>query len=269
MKLKKFAFIFFVILILIISIYYIGIKYYEKPQLIQIKNYYDENKDIINLNLLEQSVIGDVEGVAYIDFEINLINEDTVPLNFKILGATPTAFSTSITNKIDILEFISVEKGETYAFVTDEIDVRPFESDTPTDFLIMVKAENTSYRHSVTKFANVSILVEPNPPSIFTVIINSYSGDTLITTGCNDASECEDKIGKIKSCIYHVCTYTDDTGEILPRCLAGDIDHDGDVDWDDLQLFSNGMAGVGDYCWSDYISVKRNMGSSGPFPCKC
>ena len=163
---KKYMFIagaILVILLAAIGVYMLFIRDTEKPML-SVYKYYD--KDGIEIPLKQQSVVGGVEGVYYIEFMVNVKNEDTIPLNFEITSSSPPSFTTTLASA----EIKSIESEASDFWITEKLEIPPFEDEGTADLSVCVTG-SSDIRQSSTICGDLTLDVLPDPYATFTVTI--------------------------------------------------------------------------------------------------
>lgn len=141
------------------------------------------------------SIVGDVEGVSYIDFVATVTNTGELPLTVSIDQATPPALSSALTVSNEPLA-----PGETREFTSDVIDVAPFEGSIQ-EFFVRVRADYTygGSTDSIYKEGSVTLQILEDPDADFTLGFTSSVGSegtgtngTCSSSGasCSDGSEC-------------------------------------------------------------------------------
>ena len=89
---------------------------------------YDADGNLIDDEpLIQQSVVGGVAGVSFIDLTITATNTGDETLNCELKSATPTQFDNAITKTTE-----TINVGNKFAWTSSLIDVAPFESPTGT-----------------------------------------------------------------------------------------------------------------------------------------
>jgi len=159
-----------IILIMLLLVGGLGYFFYNtltSKQLLGINGYYDKNGNKISQSFLKQSVIGNVDGVAYITLAINVVNEDKYDGTFTIIDASPLDFK----NSIAINSSINVKAGQTATWTSGLIPVKQWESKT-VNFSVTVRA-TSNVRATVDKTAQLSIDVKPDMPLTFSIGLNS------------------------------------------------------------------------------------------------
>lgn len=134
---------------------------YNKPAL-GIDGYYDENRDQIDI---EQAVVGGIEGVQYITFRVTATNEDTVPLTFEIINATPY----ELQDVLPMFEQETVEVDETASWLSDLVDVEPFIG-MNQEFTVTVLATSGARKDTERTF-NIFVQVDEDPEAGFSIDI--------------------------------------------------------------------------------------------------
>jgi|GEM_PF-4658209 len=136
---------------------------YNTPAL-GVQAYYDSEGHQLGV---EQAVVGGVEGVSYITFQVNALNEDTVPLEFEIIDATPQALA----DALPLFTKKSAEQEDYARWVSDLVAVEPYIG-SDQSFTVTVLA-TSSARKDTEKTSEVIITIEEDPEAGFTIDIDN------------------------------------------------------------------------------------------------
>jgi len=169
-----------IVIILLLLLLIGGFAFYltkvgDKDVVLRIANYYDKDGNKIDVQsskffgLFEQSVVNGVEGVYFIDLEIQATNGDSIPLNLDVKSVS-TNIQTEMSSVI-ASPYTNVAPSADVIWTSDQIDVTQFEGAGTTTFSVTV--EGSSYtsglRDNAEKTATLDITVTGNPQADFTV----------------------------------------------------------------------------------------------------
>lgn len=144
---------------------------------------YNADKQLIKEG--QQSVVGGVEGVKYITLKVEVENKDSVPLNFKIIDASPLSFKNALT----LNSMITAEKDQKASWVSGLVDIELFEN-TTQEFSVTIEASSPS-RDTATKTSSINIKVDPDPQSSFNVVVTSEINNNPNTNpSCTESWTC-------------------------------------------------------------------------------
>lgn len=172
MKLKSILIIAGIVLVSLLVVAGAGYLIYshvtEDKPLLGISGYYNENGDPIGSS--EQAVVGDVEGVRYLTFKINALNEDYVPLTFQIIDAEPYELFEALPSTE-----ITVDGGEYASWNSGLVDIIDYEGSIQP-FTVTVIADSPA-RQPDEKTATIEIEIKEDPVSSFDVEIVSETNN--------------------------------------------------------------------------------------------
>jgi len=136
-------------------------------------HYYDANKQEIFMGK-GLSIIGNLEGVEYISFDVNVENTGDVPLELSIKDASPSQLKSALPSNT-----ITLTVGEKDKWTSDYIDVTPFEGTTQI-FEVEVEGKYTyaGKTHTLEKTGQISLSIQPDPQGGFDVPAVLASGST-------------------------------------------------------------------------------------------
>lgn len=156
----------------------------KSNKLVEVDGLYDSNGNLVKTGL---SVVGGVEGVKYITLRVTVNNKDTVPLTFGIIEITPTEISS-----VKPTTKSSVEAGQSGVWVTNLIDIEPYEG-LIQDFCVTVESDKIpTLRESSQASGCTSIKVDPNPSGNFDIGLDSSIGESDVNPGCEESWSCAD-----------------------------------------------------------------------------
>lgn len=158
-----------ILLILSVGAYLI-LKKNSLPNFITVSGYYDSEGNLIKGS--QQSIVNGVEGVKYITLDINVKNNDTVPLNLKIQSLTPIEINN--TNPGTELKVNAHDSGK---WTTGLIDIEPYEGKTQTFCATILSEKIPSLREQSVITGCINVKVEVNPSGSFSVSLNSSIGN--------------------------------------------------------------------------------------------
>lgn len=148
-------------------------------------NLFDSDGNLINGNAL--SVVGGVEGVAFVSFDVNIRNLDNVPLTFELVSITPASVSDALPTGQ-----INVQPDETGTFTTSLIDIQTFEG-MVQEFCITAESQAIpALRESSQKMGCVSLDIQPNPEGDFDVNVDSDLEEPGENPGCTESWSCSE-----------------------------------------------------------------------------
>jgi len=167
-KKKDNTFALAILIIGIVAMLVIGLVIFSQDKkskdLIEVGGYYDQNGNKILTSL---AVVNGVEGVQYISLNINALNKDTVPLNFEIVGLSPTEFETQIQSSIKI-----ADPNKYATWESGLIDISNFVGTNQT-FEVSVKASAEGLREPITKASHITLSIKPNPDASFDIDVEA------------------------------------------------------------------------------------------------
>jgi len=133
-----------------------------------------------------KAVVNEVEGVKYISLQITVNNLDTVPLDLVLTDLTPAEAKSSMPQNQ-----ITVQAGQLGIWVTDLIDIEPYEGMTQ-NFCVSAKslAIPALRLESEPITGCTSLIIESNPTGNFDIIIDSSIGDGGINPSCTESWSC-------------------------------------------------------------------------------
>lgn len=166
--------IFAILVLLIGGGYFLYKTYVKSNDGITINTYYDKNK--VPIKGLKQAIIGGVGGVQYVTLDVNAKNTDTVPLDIKIVDATPSLFKSTL--PVDIK---TVQPGDTVTWTSGLVDISSFVN-TQTTFSVVLRA-SSSLRKSLDKPQSLTLTIDEEPNAQFDVTINDPSGSSETNPG--------------------------------------------------------------------------------------
>lgn len=136
-------------------------------------HYYDENRNkIVSGKAL--ALIGDLEGVQYISFDVNVDNTGEVPLELTIKDARPVQLKSALPTTS-----LTLGLGENNKWSSSLIDVSPFEGTTQI-FEVQVQGKYTyaGKIKTLEKTGSISLSIQPDPLGGFDVSVILVSGST-------------------------------------------------------------------------------------------
>src|SRR3990167_1606989 len=145
-------------------------------------NFYDKSGRLIKAGA--SSVVGGLEGVRFINFDITVTNLDSVPLIFQVTQMTPSGV-----NYASPTQNISIQPGESQSTPTELIDILTFEGGVQ-EFCVTVKSFGGDVRDDITKSACVSLDIQPNPLGQFDVGIDPSVEGSDVNPGCTENWQC-------------------------------------------------------------------------------
>ena len=153
----------------VVASYFLYIGLVEGREL-DIQTYYDANMNEINTYWFQQAVIGDVEGVHYIDFLVGVTNSDEYAASFEIIDASPQEFK----DTLPLNQPLTATSGQRIEWTSDLFHVIPFENQT-VNFSVTVRG-TSDYKASVDKTATIVVPIMSDEPLDFDLDLNN--GDT-------------------------------------------------------------------------------------------
>lgn len=172
--------------------------------MVEVGGLYDANGNLIRNGF---SVVGGVEGVKYISLNVNVKNEDTVPLilKFKSISPLPINFTIPSTK-------LSLNSQASGSWKTGLIDIEPYEG-TVQEFCVTILSEKIpSLRESSEMSGCVSIKVDPNPVGTFGLTLDSNIGTESINPSCTESWVCSDWTACSNSIQTRTCTDSNECG---------------------------------------------------------
>lgn len=188
---------------------------------IQIEGLYGADGKPINTGA--QATVGGVSGVAFITLKVIAVNKDTVPLNFKILGAQPSAFEAKLSTSP-----VTADAGSTASWISDLIDIRGLEG---TDQVFTVTVEGSSdKRQTASKTYEVTIPISEDPASNFDIEITDTAGNDPYFGEPPECSLDEHCTGDYEICLNGECIRDPEAPEcsLTSECPSGQVCESGD-----------------------------------------
>jgi len=204
---RKALFVIVVLIVIVIAMYILVINNIESP-FIKISGYFDKDGNEISNPL---SLVKGITGVKYITIDINVKNEDSVPLTVKIIGASPSSFKDALPeNEVEIMP------GDKTTFKSDLIDIEQYEGQE-VSFSVKVEA-SSPFRKSQTKEGTLLVNIEPDPSANFSVSVSDIdTSNSVVNPGCEEDWQCSEWSECINSIQTRYCVDLNECGTSINK----------------------------------------------------
>lgn len=250
--------IFIVFLVVILIGAFFLLQSLSKKPFLEIDKFFDINGNEISTGT--QSVIGGIEGVKFITLKISVENKDNIPLTLFVKSITPPEITVPSNT-------ITVDVGKTNSWITDLIDIEPYEG-TIQDFCVTVESESIpALREPSESSGCISIQVDPNPSANFDVSLDSMIGDGNINPGCTENwqcsewSSCSNSIQTRTCTDLNFCETTQNKPEQQQSCQTSFQTNAIDGNYRDRSVWID--FGNGQYSYSGYSTFNCDSRSAG------
>jgi hypothetical protein len=143
---------------------------------------YDSNQNLIKNNL---AIVEGQEGVAFVSFDVNIDNKDSVDLTFYLTSIVPNQLSSILPSNE-----ITIKSGEIGTLSTGLIDVEQFVGNMQ-EFCITAKSKKIpALREESIETGCISLDIQPNPLGAFEVTVDSDAKESSVNPGCTESWTC-------------------------------------------------------------------------------